>query len=276
MKLRSSQVMLISFLLFCPVLSFGKDPEVQSQAQEILGESLKKMASLVSYSAEILKESKQGVVKMVHWQWTAPDGFLHSRYEVEKMPPEDGKPKSLPPKLISLTNRQGSWLLNEKQKIAINVKNSPGATATASVQKVMQADFNGYKAEYEKSEMIHKEIPCWRITQKFDQKVQDLILEQTIATLSKGTQLSESRTDRLKKRVPVLVVYTISKADHILYGQETFSSSGDKISSYLIDKFILGVPLDEGLFNVPKGYKVKTALNEKEVGEFMIELFMGK
>jgi hypothetical protein len=235
------------------------------------------MASFTSYSSEILFSSKAGTIRTVHLQWTAPDGVAHSRYEMEHLPPEDkSNPKAMAPKVIKLSNRGGQWLLNDKKKLAISLKNASLAVPDASLQDLAEKNFGELTSSFVQTEDNHRGIPCWKITQKIDEKAQQLIFDQTLNALASGKETPEKQKTKMRKYISSVVVYEVGKEDKILYGQETFNSDGDKVASCMIDRFVHGIPMDEGLFEVPRGYKTVSPKDEAESVQLIAEIFMGK
>jgi hypothetical protein len=272
---------LLAFFILCfmqTILTYGQDTSLKSaaeisQAEEILDNAFKAEIQVKTVQKTFQTDTGGLVTNTTIYTKLADDGVNLYRYEATVKRKKVGTSVPYLGK-INIHNRTGTWEIIGSTALACKWEDEADKNILDAV------NLNGKKIKcflnVSCKEIEWKKQPCYLIrrqcTPEFIQQVQNLMANSTHSTaLSNKDDLTKKQIKPFdaKKVIPAVYEYIIRKSDYAFLAQRTYNDQGDIVSNLEYDTVILGVPLDDVLFEVPKNLKIVQINTLQEYANFI-------
>ena len=253
-------------LLLCMLVlrSSASAGEAITPAQTLLCEALKTTAEAPSLKTVEKKTAFGDAVTIERFQKLTADGVNLKR--------EDYTPTKLP-KRIEIINRDGTWSISPKQARLLNILKTE-INAKRSIDPSFDRPPISNKNTFE-SQTLPRNVgtPLEKITMTLAPEVyvRRLAAYKSIteairvmrgpaikkAMMSIGQKLPELPPVDPEEHEPYVYEYVIDPINKVIWAEKTYAKNGSLLSSREFSEVTVGIPLSDGLFEVPKGTPVK-------------------
>jgi len=261
----SSILKVLGFLALTSVALQAAEPV----AKDILSAALSKMSGATSFIGTSKSEKTVGKYDITTeeeiYQRADPDGTKLQRIETtcQMIGKDGGVVRSFV--ICAIINRGGSWLVDDKKKQAIHFSGlSTISQGMGEVSSSIGQNNNNSSLDLAET-TLPSGVQCYKISMHLNL---DADTQQTLKGSIQKTQATlfpEKTTDNAPPKdppvipLPGVVVYYIGKNDSLIWGKEMFSTVGDKMSSCIYSTLNVNVPVEDSLFEVPRGYTQSTS-----------------
>jgi|GEM_PF-3679704 len=238
---------------------------------------LKKAKDVASNASTIVRHSKtvtaknHSITDTTHYLRNNPDGTMDERVETTMAFAAPGQaPSGATIQTVSLNNEQGHWLVIDSKKLAIQlkfidtlVKNVNNDTGKATSDIIGGLDPS--QCDFTVKNTNVNSIDCYEVTATVSDKLHGQIVDMFKSSAAMNAFLK----GRAMPEVPAKIVIFIQKNTFLVYGQDTYTQSGDQIQSTRHDSVINGSPLADTLFKIPESYDIKVAENPSDLASLL-------
>lgn len=257
------------FCLVCLNSSLAQEAATGSEAvKAILSQASNKLNHAKTLKAEIVDETATGAkVKRTHYQRNLPDGTVEMRDETHAS-------DKIPFEASVIVNSLGSFMLLPTSKVAVKLGVVSDLTKQISSSGLIGPEVSKLATMTLKEKTFNNKA-CFSIVatmkKEFVEKTREQIVKFREAQAAKTeSTVSPSKVIDPARITPKLFEFIINKETHNFESISTYAEDGSLISGLVYKQIVIDLPLSEGLFSVPKDFKIKEAETFEQLATLLV------